>query len=353
MQNNKRLRSYGVSIGDFSPGVLNAITDVPGVKVGHTTLSDKNMQTGVTAIIPHEGNLFKEKLIASCHVINGFGKTTGTLQLNELGTLETPIILTNTLSVGTATNALIEYMLENNSDIGKTTGTVNPVVGECNDMILNDIRAGFVQKDHVFQAIANASSEFEEGSVGAGTGMVCFSLQGGIGSSSRIMQFPHGIYTMGVLVSTNFGVLKDLTINGKEIGKQIYQLHPSYEEKDQGSIMIIVATDLPVSDRQLNRILKRTVTGLSLTGSSLSTGSGDIAIGFSTATKVPHYKPNTLLSSSMIHEEDIDIAFHAVSEATEEAILNSLVSASEITGTNGNKRPALKDLLEKYNLSLT
>lgn len=332
---------------------MNAITDVSGVTVGHVTISDQDVQTGVTAILPHEGNIFKEKLIAASHVFNGFGKTIGTIQINELGTLESPIILTNTLSVGTAANALIEYMLEQNPEIGRTTGTINPVVCECNDMILNDIRARAVTKEHIFQALNNTSKKVEEGSVGAGTGMVCYSLKGGIGTASRLMKMDYGTYTLGVLVLSNFGELRDLTISGNKVGEKLSKVLSSpYEEKERGSIIIIVATDLPVSERQLQRIIKRSMTGLSRTGSIVGHGSGEVVIGFSTATKIPHERQSGFISVPQIHEEDIDFAFRAIGEATEEAVLNSLITATEITGRNGHRRFALKDLLEEYQINL-
>ncbi|WP_257349676.1 P1 family peptidase [Pseudalkalibacillus decolorationis] len=353
MFNQKRIRDYGVHIGRLERGEYNSITDVEGVTVGHVTLSDKERQTGVTAILPHQGNLFKEKLIASSHVINGFGKTMGLVQLNELGTLETPMILTNTLSIGTAADALIEYMLEQNPQIGRTTGTVNPIIGECNDMFLNDVRARFITKENVFKAIENAASEFLEGTVGAGTGMLCYSLKGGIGTASRMMKMEHGTYTMGVLVLANFGILSDLSVNGKAVGKELKEaLLQSCEEKDKGSIMMIVGTDLPLSERQLNRIIKRTVTGLSRTGSIITTGSGEIAIGFSTAIKIPHENPSQCLSIPTIHEEDIDLAFRAAGEATEEAVLNALITATHVVGRDENERPALKDLLDKHDIQL-
>ncbi|KPL60298.1 DmpA family aminopeptidase [Rossellomorea vietnamensis] len=349
----KRIRDYGLKIGKLETGPNNSITDVEGVTVGHVTLSEKGRQTGVTAILPHQGNLFKEKLIASTHVINGFGKTMGTIQINELGTLETPILLTNTLSIGTAADALIDYMLERNPGIGRTTGTVNPVVCECNDMFLNDIRARFITKDHVRQALEHTSTVVEEGTVGAGTGMLCYSLKGGIGTASRIMKMDHGTYTMGVLVLTNFGILSDLTVYGRAVGEELKEriLH-SREEQDKGSVIIIAGTDLPVSERQLNRIIKRTITGLSRTGSIITTGSGEVVIGFSTATKIPHDKTTQCMSVPMIHEEDIDLAFRAIGEATEEAVLNSLITATHVVGRDGNERPALKDLLEKYSIQL-
>ncbi|UTE79348.1 P1 family peptidase [Rossellomorea sp. KS-H15a] len=349
----KRIRDYEVNIGKLETGPNNSITDVEGVTVGHVTLSEKDRQTGVTAILPHQGNLFKEKLISSTHVINGFGKTMGTIQINELGTLETPILLTNTLSIGTAADALIDYMLEQNPEIGRTTGTVNPVVCECNDMFLNDIRARFITKDHFRQALENTSSFVEEGTVGAGTGMLCYSLKGGIGTASRIMKMEHGTYTMGVLVLTNFGILSDLTINGRAIGEELKEkILQSCEEQDKGSIIIIAGTDLPVSERQLNRIIKRTITGLSRTGSIITTGSGEVVIGFSTATKIPHDQTSQFMSVPMIHEEEIDLAFRAIGEATEEAVLNSLITATHVVGRDGNERPALKDLLEKYTIEL-
>ncbi len=353
MINQKRIRDYGVKIGRLEPGSLNAITDVEGVTVGHVTLSHNNMQTGVTAILPHQGNIFKEKLIASSHVINGFGKTMGTIQMAELGTLETPILLTNTLNIGTAADVLIDYMLARNPEIGRTTGTVNPIVGECNDMFLNDVREKFVKGEHILQALENTSSGFKEGSVGAGTGMLCYSLKGGIGTASRIMEMDHGKYTMGVLVLSNFGILSDLRINGKAVGQELKEaITQSYKGEDKGSIMVIVSTDLPVSERQLNRIIKRSVTGLSRTGSIITNGSGEVIIGFSTATKIPHEKPEHCLLLPLIHEEDMDLAFRAIGEATEEAVLNSLVTAEEVVGRDGNKRPAFKDLIEEFNISL-
>ncbi|MGM0803700.1 MAG: P1 family peptidase [Bacillota bacterium] len=352
MQQN-RIRDFGVKIGKLETGLNNSITDVVGVSVGHVTLSEGNIQTGVTAIIPHEGNTFMEKLIASSHVINGFGKTMGTIQIKELGVLETPIILTNTLSIGTAADALIEYMVERNPEIGRTTGTVNPIVGECNDMLLNDVKGQFIKKHHVIEAIQNAGKIVKEGSVGAGTGMLCYSLKGGIGTSSRCFLIDQQTYTIGVLVLSNFGILSDLQINGRAIGQELKEaLLKSWEEKDKGSVMVIVATDLPVSERQLNRIIKRSVVGLSRTGSFITHGSGEVVIGFSTATKIPHFKPKHITSIPTIYEEDLDLAFRAVGEATEEAVLNSLVTASHVKGRDGNERPAFKDLLEKFNIQL-
>ncbi|MBA2173740.1 P1 family peptidase [Halobacillus locisalis] len=353
MNNQKRLRDFDISIGELEPGTRNSITDVDGVTVGHVTLSDGDIQTGVTAIHPHQGDTFQEKLIASSHVINGFGKTVGTVQLKELGLLETPIVLTNTLNVGTATEACVEYMLEQNPEIGRTTGTVNPLVGECNDMLLNDIRGQFVTKEHVHEALRNASETFEEGSVGAGRGMLCYSLKGGIGTSSRIVGLDHGSYTLGALVLSNFGILRDLTIQGRPIGKELKEaLLDSWEEKDKGSIMVIIATDLPVSERQLNRIIKRSVTGLSRTGSIITHGSGEMVVGFSTATTIPHQKPKSPIVIPTLHEEDLDVAFRAVGEATEEAVLNSLVTATEVTGRDGHERPAFKDLLDTFSITL-
>ncbi|NDI35025.1 P1 family peptidase [Chengkuizengella sediminis] len=354
MLSQKRIRDYDVKIGRLETGNLNSITDLEGVTVGHVTLSNKEMQTGVTAILPHQGNIFRDKLIASSHVINGFGKTMGTIQIEELGTLETPIILTNTLSIGTAADALIEHMLNHNPEIGRTTGSVNPIICECNDMLLNDIRGRFITKEHIFKALSNASSEFKEGTVGAGTGMLCYSLKGGIGTSSRLMSMEHGNYTMGVLVLSNFGILSDLKINGKAVGEDLRDvIINSYEEKDKGSIIIIVGTDLPVTERQLNRIIKRAVTGLSRTGSIITNGSGEVVIGFSTATKIPHEKTSNCHLIPMIHEEDMDLTFRAIGEATEEAVLNSLVTATHVVGKDGNERPAFKDLITKFNIEIT
>ncbi|MEC3883014.1 P1 family peptidase [Halobacillus sp. HZG1] len=345
---NKTTRENDIIIGSMPVGDRNQITDVPGVTVGHYTLDKDDVQTGVTAILPHQGNLFQNKTVASAHVINGFGKTAGTIQLEELGTLETPIILTNTFGVGAAYDALVAYTLERNQEVGRTTGTVNPVIGECNDMYINDIRKQAVTKEHVLQAVEDAKDHFTEGCVGAGRGMLCYSLKGGIGSSSRKVELAHGSYTIGVLTLTNFGKLSDLRIDGQPVGQQLKNYIQSEEEKDRGSIMIVVATDLPVSERQLKRICKRTVTGLSKTGSMVGNGSGDVVLGFSTATTIPHGKPEGPLSFSSIHEEDIDEAFRAVGEATEESILESLFQATPVRGRNSHQRPTLTELLESH-----
>ncbi|KGP92628.1 D-aminopeptidase [Pontibacillus chungwhensis BH030062] len=352
MHHKKRIRDYGVKIGRLEAGENNSITDVAGVTVGHATIDDQAWKTGVTSIIPHQGNTFQEKLIASSYVLNGFGKTVGTVQLSELGTLETPILLTNTLSVGAATEGLTKYILEHNQTIGRTTGTVNPVVGECNDMLINHIRESAVTNEDVYKAIETASDTFEEGAIGAGRGMVCYGLKGGIGSSSRLIGLSHGTYTIGVLVLANFGQMEDLCVSGTPVGQSIYEhlIHAS-NEPDRGSIMMIVATDLPVTDRQLNRIIKRTSTGLARTGSTIAHGSGDIAIGFSTATKIPHDKPTAPLSIPSVHEEDLNPAFRAVGEATEEAILNALVTAETTPMRDGREAMSLVKVMERYGLS--
>lgn len=346
MKGQKRLRDYGIIIGEMKTGKKNSITDVEGVKVGHVTLNDGEIQTGVTAILPHTGNIFKEKLMAVSHVINGFGKTMGTIQIDELGTIETPIILTNTLSIGTAADALIDYMLEQNEDIGDTTGTVNPVVCECNDQYLNDIRGKHIKKEHIYEAIKNASDEFEEGAVGGGRGMSCLGFKGGIGTASRVLELGDEEFTIGALVMSNFGARGNLTLDGVKIGKSVEEQESKMRSReDKGSIIIILAVDIPLTERQLKRIAKRAAAGLARTGSYFGNGSGDIVIGFSTANRINHYETNSTIPIRMFNENKMDTAFIAASEAVEEAILNSLVCAETTTGKDGNRRVSLKEYL--------
>ncbi|SDI43885.1 P1 family peptidase [Natribacillus halophilus] len=305
----------------------NALTDVPGVKVGHKTLIEgSSVRTGVTAILPHGGNLFQEKVIGAAHVINGFGKTTGLVQLEELGVIESPIMLTNTFSVPAVTEGVLQHLFSRNEDIGVETGTVNTIVGECNDGYLNDIRGLRVRADDAIDAIESAGTDVAEGSVGAGTGMSCFGYKGGIGTSSRVV----GDYTVGVLVLSNFGQKEDL-LGGDE----------SKGEEPDGSIMMIVGTDAPLNERQLKRVARRTTFGLARTGSYAAYGSGDIAIAFSTAHSIPHHCEQPLQRFEFVREASITPLFEATVEATEEAIWNSLAMAGDMIGRNGHERKAL------------
>jgi len=336
-------KESGIVIGNMKKGPKNLITDVAGVKVGHVTLNDGDIKTGVTAILPHGGNIFKEKVMASSSVINGFGKSMGLIQIEELGTIETPIIMTNTLSIGTAASGLIRYMLEQNEDIGSTTGTVNCIVTECNDGTLNDIRGLHVKEEHVFQAINNATENFEEGSIGSGTGMSCFGLKGGIGSSSRIVELDNKEYTIGSIVMANFGRKGDLVINGDKVGERIVK-EESFE-KEKGSIIIIVGTDIPLSERQLKRVANRAVIGLGRTGSRLGNGSGDICISFTTANKIKHYCDTSIIDIKMIDDNIIDSIFRATIESVEESVISALYHAKTTVGIDGNIRKSLREYL--------
>jgi D-aminopeptidase len=349
VRNQKRLRDYGISIGNIKTGIRNSITDIPGVKVGHVTLNDNDIKTGVTVIIPHKGNIFKEKLFAASHVINGFGKTVGTIQINELGTLETPIALTNTLAVGTVMDALVDYMLELNEDIGDETGTVNAVVCECNDgEFLNNIRRKHVKKEHLYEAIKRVDEDFEEGGVGAGTGMSCYKLKGGIGSASRVISVDDIEYTIGTLVLANHGEKQDLTVAGLNIGEKICQIDNCNKlEGDKGSIITVLATDLPLCSRQLARMARRAVIGIGRTGSHMGHGSGEIVIAFSTSNRIKHYSDEKVINIKMIDPDIMDtITFRATVEATEEAVLNAMVTAKTTTGKKGNIRRSLAEYLE-------
>ncbi|MBR6708308.1 MAG: P1 family peptidase, partial [Clostridia bacterium] len=240
----------GITIGSGKPGPRNLISDVPGVSVGHVTLQNGDINTGVTVVMPHQGNLFRDKVMAGSAVINGFGKTMGLVQVEELGTIETPIVLTNTLSIGTAATALIRYMLEQNPEIGRTTGSVNPLVCECNDSKLNDIRGLHVTEDDVLTALTHTEVDFAEGAVGAGTGMTCLGFKGGIGSSSRLVELDGTTYTLGALVLSNFGSQDGLRIDGQKIDDYL-QARNSEDAVQHGSIIMLIATDLPLSERQL------------------------------------------------------------------------------------------------------
>lgn len=320
-------------------GKRNLITDVPGVLVGHKTLSCGDIQTGVTAVLPHGGNLFQEKVPAAVHVINGFGKTAGSIQIGELGTLETPILLTNTLSVGDVSSALVRYMLERNPDIGLTTGTVNPLVLECNDGELNDIRGQHVGERDVREALNTASADFEEGAVGAGRGMVCCQMKGGIGSSSRVLHFSGREYHVGALVLSNFGSLRDLVIAGRFVGPSLAA--DMDMEEDTGSIIVLLATDIPMSARQLKRLCRRASVGISRTGGHIGNGSGEIAAAFTTANRIPHYEKEDILPMAVLAEKNMNQVFRAAIGAVEEAVISSMLHAEPVRGRAGNFRDSL------------
>lgn len=336
-----KIRETGLKIGSLPTGTKNCITDVDGVMVGHVTLDyplDNTGReyacTGVTAILPHKGNLFKEKVTAASYVINGFGKTTGLVQVDELGVLESPIMLTNTFGVPAVTQGTLEYMLEENPEIGETTGTINIVVGECNDSYLNSIRAFPVKPEHAIEAIKNASANLaEEGAVGAGKGMVCFGYKGGIGTSSRTIDG----YSIGCLVLSNFGKTEEF---------RGFSLMDGLTETADGSIIMVLATDAPLSDRQLRRIAKRCGIGLGRTGSHYSHGSGDIVIAFSTAHKTDHFSEEIVESRIQLREDHpiMNKLFAGVAEAVEEAILNSLFQAETTKGRAGR-------IVEKLNMN--
>ena len=317
----------------FERGERNLISDVEGVTVGHTTLisEDGQVNTGVTVVMPHQGNIFREKLLCGTSVINGFGKSAGLIQIRELGTLESPIFMTNTLSVGTVLTAGVKYSLENNPEIGVSTGTVNCLVTECSDAPLNDIRGLHVTEDDVFKAIENARADFEEGVVGAGTGMVMMSHKGGIGSSSRKVKIGDKTYTTGALVMSNYGNVRNLTIGGDPVGRRLVKKN----EPDKGSCILIVATDAPLSSRQLDRVANRAAHALARTGSYSGNGSGDVAIAFSTANRVEHFPSAVSKSFEFLYDEYIDALFAASVEAMEEALISSLVHGHTVKGVRG------------------
>jgi len=337
-----RARDLGLCCGSLPPGEDNTIADVPGVTVGHTTLIEADIRTGVTAVLPHEGNLFRDKVTAASVVLNGFGKSTGLVQVNELGTLETPILLTNTFAVGTCANALIRRAIAANPEIGRRTSTVNPVVLECNDGYLNDIQAMAVTEAHATAAIDAASRTFKLGSVGAGTGMSCFGLKGGIGSASRQFRLDGSPCHLGVLVLANFGRPGDLRLPD---GRRVEAAAPPAAET--GSCIILVATDVPLEHRQLTRVAKRSGVGLAWCGSFWGNGSGDIALAFSTANRVPHTAAGDLIQHRVLAESRIDLLFEAVAEATQEAVLDALAGSETMLGRSGHQRTGLRDLMPR------
>ena len=350
---NKRVRDYGIEIGVLKTGKLNAITDVDGVKVGHTTLIEgDNVRTGVTAILPHSGNIFQQKVPAAIYLGNGFGKLAGYSQVKELGNIETPIILTNTLSVPAASDALISYTLKQpeNSEVR----SVNSVVGETNDGWLNDIRGRHIKEKHVLDAILNAKGgTVEEGSIGAGTGTICFNYKGGIGTSSRVIPESYGGYTVGVLVQTNFGGIFEL--NGVPIAKELDNYPRQFTYDVDGSCMIVVLTDAPLSSRNLERMAKRAMMGLAKTGGIASNGSGDYVIAASTAKEnlISYKSESRYQETKELRNGAVTPLFLATIEATEEAILNSLFAAETTKGRDGHEIEALPvdkvlEVMEKY-----
>ena len=349
-----RAREAGVIVGVMEPGPLNAITDVEGVRVGQTTvIEDADVRTGVTAVLPHDGNVFQEKVPAAIVVGNGFGKLLGVTQVRELGELETPVLLTCTLCVWQAADAMVDWLLERPGMGG--VRSINPVVGETNDGGLNDIRARPLRREHVVRALESADDgPVAEGTVGAGTGTIAFGWKGGIGTSSRKLPPSLGGWTVGVLVQTNFGGI--LTIDGapvgQELGRHAFRGALERGEPDldggDGSIMIVVATNAPLSSRSLERLGRRALTGLARTGSTMSNGSGDYVIAFSTAESVRRRSSNGPRQVLDLPNAEISPLFQAVAEATEEAIYNSLFRATTVTGVGGRTVEALplEDVLE-------
>lgn len=358
-----RLRDFGVVPGDLVPGNHNAITDVPGVRVGHTTLikgegalvpGQGPVRTGVTAILPHDGNLYREKVAAAVYTLNGFGKATGFEQIRERGVIETPIVLTNTLNVWRAADATVSYMLRDNPDIGIAASTIGPVVLECNDGFVNDLQGRHVGEAEVWAAIDSAASgPVAEGNVGGGTGTVCHQFKGGIGTASRLVL--DGEYTVGALVQTNMGLRAELRVLGAPVGKHLLEQY--MPQPGAGSVIMVLATDAPLTARQLRRLATRGALGLARTGTTSHDQSGDFLVSFSTARRFPHMPQSHVEMAAQLHENTraIDQLFQAAVEAVEEAILNALVAAETMTGRDGNTlhaipHDALRHWLAHYRL---
>jgi len=339
-----RAREFGLRPGVLPVGARNMITDVPAVNVGQVTLTGDGINTGVTAIVPASGNLFTSKLVAGASVINGFGKSVGLMQLSELGTLETPIVLTNTFSVGTGSTALIRRAIGETPEIGRETSTVNPVVGECNDGALSDIQAMAVTEAHVFQALDQASLSVDEGSVGAGTGMSCFGFKGGVGTASRQIEIDGKICHLGALVVANFGRAGDLVLpDGRNAASG------TSSEPEKGSIMVVLATDVPLDGGQMNRICRRAGAGIARLGAFWGNGSGDIVLGFTTANRIAHAPEADSAPLQRLGDHRIDDLFRAAAETTQESILNALCMATAVEGREGARRPLLSDWLHSAN----
>ena len=338
-----RCREIGIEVGILEPGPWNAITDVSGVRVGHTTLvRGDSVRTGVTAILPHGGNLYREKVPGAVYVGNGYGKLAGGTQVGELGEIETPVVLTNTLSVSTAMRAVVRYTLGLEGNEG--VFSVNAVVGETNDGGLNDIRGMHVEEADVMEAILSAETgPVDEGCVGAGTGTSCFGFKGGIGTASRALPETLGGWTVGVLVQTNFGGV--LTMNGAPVGRELgrYAFRRSLAEQESGSCMIVVATDAPLLSRNLRRLAARAVLGLARCGGFCSNGSGDYAIAFSThaACRIPNRSEEPARRMEEVRNDRMSPLFLAAVEATEEAVYNSMLRATTMRGLGGRAYEAI------------
>ncbi len=335
-------------IGSLPHGPRNAITDVAGVAVGHHTLDADEVQTGVTVVRPHAGDLFRDRVPAAAVVLNGFGKSVGLVQLEELGVLETPIALTNTFSVATVATAQIRQCIAANPETGREQSTVNPLVFECNDGFLNDIQHMAITEQHYLQACALAGVVVEEGSVGAGRGMSSFGLKGGIGTASRrVPAAGGGEHIVGALVLANYGRLPQLVMAGQALGARLASqlAAPPAAEPEKGSIILLIAADAPLDARQLRRLALRAGAGLARTGSVFGHGSGDLALAFSTAYTVPQQTDRAMPALAMLHDGLIDPLFQAVADSTEQAILHALWCARAVTGRSGHHRRALADLL--------
>jgi D-aminopeptidase len=338
-------------VGVLPSGPLDAITDVGGVSVGHCTLAEGAVQTGVTVVRAHGGDAYLDKVPAAVAIINGFGKSVGLVQVQELGVLETPIALTNTFGVGTVANAQIRQAVAANAEIGRGLPTVNPLVFECNDGYLNDIQAMAVQEAHYLEAHAACNTHFAQGSVGAGRGMSCFGLKGGIGSASRQVAAASGQpCTVGALVLSNFGRARNLIVAGRPLGRH---LAPAEAEPEKGSIILLLATDAALDARQLRRLSLRAGAGLARTGSVYGHGSGDIALAFSTAYTVPHDAGRAAAWPVLVHESQLDPLFEAAAEACEQAIVAALWRATTVAGRDGHVRLALTERLPDWRRLLT
>ncbi|ABM32248.1 P1 family peptidase [Paracidovorax citrulli] len=339
-------------IGLLDAGPLDAITDVAGVTVGHATLDDGPVQTGVTVIHPHAQDPYRHKVPAGAAVINGFGKSVGLVQLEELGQLETPIALTNTFSVGALAQAQIRDCVRANPETGRALPTVNPLVLECNDGYLNDIQRMSLGEDHYRAACGAARAQVPQGAVGAGRGMSSFQLKGGIGTASRRVPLAGGHCTVGALVLANYGLLPNLVWGGAPIGASLAarlaaEARTAAAGPEKGSIIMVLATDAPLDARQLRRLAWRAAAGLARTGSVYGHGSGDIALAFSTAYTLPHLPQEPMPAVAMVHEGLLDGLFQAAADSVEQAIVHALWHAEPVTGRDGHHRGTLRDLLSR------